>query len=169
MQNIITTERLALRAFELTDAAQVAKLAGDKRVSEMTKNIPHPYSEQMAIDWIATHDALFKSGKGVNYAITKQGDDNVIGTVSFVEFSNGVGTLGYWLGFEYWGQGFMPEAVNALVHHYQHKLKGLAATHFTENTRSRKVIEKLGLYYVEDTMIEICGEQRDISVHQVAF
>ncbi|NOU52164.1 GNAT family N-acetyltransferase [Pseudoalteromonas sp. JBTF-M23] len=171
MQAIINTERLVLRPFKQSDAKRVAQLAGDKRISEMTKNIPYPYSEDMAIEWIATHPAQFASGHSVVYAITTIECDDVIGTLGFVDINEGVGTLGYWLGVDFWGQGFAPEAVKGLVHYYQNEkgLKGLEATHFVENSRSRAVIEKLGLQYVEDTQIEVRGEQRTISVHRVRF
>ncbi|MCF6437720.1 GNAT family N-acetyltransferase [Pseudoalteromonas sp. MMG022] len=171
MQPIITTARLILRPFDFDDAATVAKLAGDKRVSDMTKNIPYPYSQDMATEWISTHQSQYESGESVVYAITQRGDNSVIGALGFVEIVNNVGTLGYWLGCDYWGQGIAPEAVNGLVSYYRkhHYLQGLEATHFVENTRSRAVIGKLGLSYVEDTEITLKGKQRAISAHRVMF
>ncbi|CAM4137648.1 GNAT family N-acetyltransferase [Pseudoalteromonas byunsanensis] len=171
MQPTITTKRLLLRPFNRNDAATVARLAGDKRVSDMTKNIPYPYSEDMAVDWICSHESEYESGRSVVYAITLKSDDAVIGALGFVEITDNVGTLGYWLGCDYWGQGITPEAVNGMVNYYKehHNLKGLAATHFVENHRSRAVIGKLGLSYVEDTEIELQGKQRAISVHRMMF
>ncbi len=81
MQPSITTERLLLRPFSHNDAATVAKLAGDKRVSDMTKNIPYPYSQDMAVEWIKTHKPQYESGHSVVYAITQKGDDGVIGAL----------------------------------------------------------------------------------------
>ncbi|BBN83774.1 N-acetyltransferase [Pseudoalteromonas sp. A25] len=171
MQAIISTERLVLRPFKQSDATRVAKLAGDKCISEMTKNIPYPYSEVMAVQWIATHKAQFESGNSVVYAITRTQSDDVIGSLGFVEINEGVGTLGYWLGVDFWGQGFALEAVKGLVHYYRNEkgLRGLEATHFAENTRSRTVIEKFGLQYVQDSKIEVRGEQRAICMHRVQF
>ena len=54
----LKTKRLLLNAFNEADAVLVTKLAGDKRVVEMTEAIPYPYEVHMAISWIS------KSPKG---------------------------------------------------------------------------------------------------------
>ena len=43
-----------LRALLLSDAARISLLAGDFDVASMTGTIPHPYSEEMAAEWIAS-------------------------------------------------------------------------------------------------------------------
>ena len=53
----IRTERLLLRAPALADAASISLLAGDYEVASMTGTIPHPYSEEMAVDWIQSLQA----------------------------------------------------------------------------------------------------------------
>ena len=46
---------LLLNSFKSSDAELVAKMAGDRRVVEMTTNIPYPYEAHMAISWIEVH------------------------------------------------------------------------------------------------------------------
>lgn len=122
MQETIESMRLVLRPFSFADAEGVASLAGDKRIADMTANIPHPYRLSDAVKWIATHEKLFLSGKGIVYAIVKKGTDELIGTVSLLQLDNGSGVLGYWLGVPYWGNGYATEASRLLISFSQEHL-----------------------------------------------
>ncbi|HAS8287028.1 TPA: N-acetyltransferase, partial [Vibrio vulnificus] len=82
MQQILETERLILRSFKQSDAEQVSVLAGDKRIAEMTANIPHPYEVSDAISWIKTHEIGFASGESIVYAIVHKESLELIGAVS---------------------------------------------------------------------------------------
>lgn len=62
MKKFFESDRLILRPFSLNDSERVAELVGEKKISEMTANIPHPYSISDAESWIRTHESLFLSG-----------------------------------------------------------------------------------------------------------
>jgi RimJ/RimL family protein N-acetyltransferase len=98
MQNRIETERLYLRPFTMDDAPNVAHLAGDKQIADMTANIPHPYTLKNALDWISTHEEALQNRASIVFAITLKDTGELIGAVSLEGISgDGVPSLGYWL------------------------------------------------------------------------
>ncbi len=54
MQPAVNTRNSVLRPFEQSDATHVQSLAVDSHIAEMTENIPHPYDDGMAENWIET-------------------------------------------------------------------------------------------------------------------
>ncbi|MCP3675590.1 MAG: GNAT family N-acetyltransferase, partial [Gammaproteobacteria bacterium] len=54
-QPILKTKRLILKPFTIEDSSRVTVLAGDKKIADVTANIPHPYPEGLANEWISTH------------------------------------------------------------------------------------------------------------------
>ena len=61
--------------------------------------------------------------------------------------------LGYWLGRPFWGQGIIPEASSELIRHAFEDLgiQILWCAHYDGNTKSRRVMEKLGFIYHHTT------------------
>jgi len=137
----IRTERLLLRAPTLADAAGISLLAGDYEVASMTGTIPHPYSEEMAVDWI---QSLQAGEEGVAFAIDRAGA--LIGCVGYRATEKTHAEMGYWIGKPYWGMGYATEAARALILHAFHKERFdyLTVGHFKENPASARVIAKLG-------------------------
>ncbi|MBE4731071.1 GNAT family N-acetyltransferase [Vibrio parahaemolyticus] len=167
MQQVIESERLILRPFSMSDAERVSELAGDKQISEMTANIPHPYTISDAENWIRTHAELFLSRKGIVYAIVLKESSELIGAISFPKLENGLGILGYWLGVPYWGCGYATEASKILISYSKrhYGLTRLKVMHLVGNERSKSVIEKLGVKYVGDQTNRMQGKGREVSVY----
>ena len=59
------------------------------------------------------------------------------------------GEIGFWLGQEFWGQGYMSEAIAAMLAYSftVKKLSKLWFGYFAENTRSKKLSAKFGFQY----------------------
>ena len=71
MQPELTTERLVLRPFLLTDAEAVSVLAGDEDIARNTLNIPYPYDREHAEEWITAHPGQFDRREAVTYAVDR--------------------------------------------------------------------------------------------------
>jgi [ribosomal protein S5]-alanine N-acetyltransferase len=106
LQPEITTERLLLRQFRQSDALLVQKLAGDEAIAATALNIPHPFEDGMAEEWIATHQPDWEAGKAANFAIVLRQKPILVGAVGLsLNSANEEAELGYWIGKPYWGQG----------------------------------------------------------------
>ena len=145
---VLQTPRLMLRFFELTDAPAVLRLVGDRAIAETTLNIPHPYEEGMAEQWISTHREKFEDGELMNFAITLHTTGELIGAIGLLinrDFDRG--ELGYWIGKPYWGNGYCTEAARAILRYsfVEINLNRIYANHFIENLASGNVMKKIGM------------------------
>jgi ribosomal-protein-alanine N-acetyltransferase len=58
----LPTARLILREFAVEDAPEVQRLVGEWEVARPLLIVPHPYEEDMALEWIATHRPAYEGG-----------------------------------------------------------------------------------------------------------
>lgn len=144
----LNASRVLLRAFRLEDAPEVRRLAGDRLVADTTANIPHPYEEGVAEQWIGTHSEAFESGKAVTFAIEHATAHSLIGTISIhVNVTYRWAEMGYWIGRPHWNKGYCTEAAREAIR-YAFAALGLNrvhATHFTRNPGSGRVMQKAGM------------------------
>lgn len=146
----INTDRLILRPFTKADAPEVQRLAGDKKVAETTLNIPHPYEDGMAEEWIATHKQSFNEGRAVSLAITDKADGRLLGAISLqIVARHRRAEMGYWIGVPYWNKGYCTEAVKAMIEYGFEKLglNRIYAHYIVRNEASGRVMEKAGMKY----------------------
>jgi RimJ/RimL family protein N-acetyltransferase len=146
----LRTKRLLLRPFTLKDAPIVQKLAGDKTIAETTLNIPHPYPNGLAENWISTHASRFRDNRGAIYAITLPESRELLGSIGLVTVPDHQrAELGYWLGRPYWNQGYTTEAARELLRFgfTELGLHRIYASHFSRNPASGRVMQKIGMQY----------------------
>jgi len=146
----LTTERLILRPFALTDAARVQQLAGAREIADMTGHIPHPYPDGAAEEWIATHEPEWKHGKAAVFAITLHDTGELIGAIGLTlhpQYHHA--ELGYWLGTPYWNHGYTTEAARTVIRFgFQDlALNRVYASHFARNPASGRVMQKCGMQH----------------------
>lgn len=148
---ILETERLILRTWEKTDVDVLYELAQDEHVGPPCGWSPHKdirESEEI-LENILMND--------YTYAIVLKETGQVIGDISLMPNSESKycendmqAEIGFWLGFPYWGRGYMPEACTSLIRYgfEERKLEKIVCSHNIENQNSRRVQEKCGFKYL---------------------
>ena len=137
-----------LRAFTQADIPNLVRFAGSDEVYATTLNIPHPYTDQHAIDWIATHEATLASGHGIVWAIALGDSDELVGTIDIrLRTIQERAEIGYWIGPPHWGNGYATEAVGAVLRYGFEELGlyRIYADHFAGNDASGRVLTKAGM------------------------
>ena len=82
-------------------------------------------------------------------------DKKSIRSVSALDKRNENHVLGYWIGEEYWGNGYALEACNSLITYFfsNHSGNILYASHMLKNEKSKKILLKLGFQKVSEGKI----------------
>lgn len=147
---VIDTERLILRPFEQADLDDFYEYASVEGVGEMAGWKHHESKEesQKILNAFIEQDKVF--------AIVEKASGKVIGSLgieeygleeALTEFARYYGReIGYVLGKNYWGKGYMPEAVNAVIDYLfgEVGLDFLTCGYYNFNARSKRVQEKCG-------------------------
>lgn len=109
-----------------------------------------------------------RAGSALPLFLFRRADDAFVGAVTLDNIRRGpaqAGTLGYWVGAPYQRQGYMREAIEAVVHHAFSALdlSRIEAGCLPENVASRGVLEKVGFKYegVAQSYLQINGRWRN--------
>lgn len=150
----LETPRLIIRDFRLEDAASLAKNINHHLISDLTANIPHPYTLEMAQKYMA-EDALEREKEvRVNYrfAIQLKEDSSVIGSIGLhkLDLKNQRAEIGYWLAVDYHRSGIMSEAEKAILAFGfdELKLHKIYGTALAINDGSNSLFRKFGFRLV---------------------
>lgn len=166
----IKTERLLLRCFKLTDTKQVQALAGNFNVSKTTLNIPYPYKDGMAEEWIRTEQNYFDNNSQVTFAITDKLTGALMGAISLLSIKDKKAGIGYWIGEPFWSKGYCTEATAALIDYAfsKRRLVKLVAEHLSSNPASGKVMKKVGMHHVATKRIkDRFSNTVDVEIYQI--
>ena len=140
---VLETERLSLRRPTLADVKAIARLANDRRIAENTRRLPHPYSQEHAVEFVR-----FTAAEPRELAFLVEHNFAAIGVVGINMAEPDAPELGYWLGVDHWGQGFGTEAARAAIDYFFEELSGehLFAGARVTNPASR-ILEKCGFQW----------------------
>jgi RimJ/RimL family protein N-acetyltransferase len=143
------TARLVLGAFEPADAPELRRLAGAREVADTTLSIPHPYDLDHARAWIGHQRRESVRGRATNFAIRQAAGAVLIGCVGLrdIDREHLQAELGFWIGREWWGQGYAREAAAAVMRFgfEQLGLNRIYAHHMARNPAAGHVLLHLGM------------------------
>lgn len=144
----IETERLILRPTVESDADDIYEYARDENVGVHAGWQPHKNIEETR----QIMNVIFIDKENV-FAIVLKASGKVIGSVGVIDDPkreyDQVKMIGYALGHDYWGKGYMTEAAKALVAYSFDtlKLEMISAYCYPYNERSRNILLKLGFKF----------------------
>lgn len=145
---ILETERLFLRPWKESDAADLYDCAKNPKVGPPAGWAPHESAEY----------SLFVINNILNgceaYAICLKSDKKPIGAAELMlknrfEDNPDECELGFWLAEPFWGQGLIPEASRELLRRAFEDLnmRKVWCAYYDGNEKSKRVQEKLGFKY----------------------
>lgn len=154
MKAYIETKRLILRNFRLEDAQSMFEsYCHDEEVTRYLTWDPHQNVQETITRLMQVQlPAIEKDA--ADFAITLKGSDNVVGSIGTVNdyISEGYAEIGYVIARKYWNQGYMSEALEAIIQFlFTHTTTPkIRAIHDIDNLASGKVMQKCGMHYVKD-------------------
>lgn len=106
----IETDRLTVRPFALSDAADLQEILGD---AETMRFCEPPYSPEQTARFLSE----FCIGRGGALAAERRADGKVIGYLLLSGLDSGCCEMGWFFNRAVWGMGFAHEACAAVVRH----------------------------------------------------
>jgi ribosomal-protein-alanine N-acetyltransferase len=144
---VLETERLILRKPEVRDIDEMYHYRSNP---ELMRYIPHrlAHSKEQVANAMNFIHGLIDKNEGINWAITKKGDDKIIGMVGYVRFflDHYRAEIGYMLHTPHHGTGIAQEATQAAIN-YGFDVMGLHSIEAIinyENEASKRLVEKMG-------------------------
>lgn len=108
----LRTERLLLSPPEHRDAESIRRLCQDPVLSRYIPAIGQPYTLDHAVSFLDFTTHGWDSGLELTWALRRP-DGELIGVISLRRDT--ADDVGFWLGAEYRGHGYLPEALNAVL------------------------------------------------------
>jgi [ribosomal protein S5]-alanine N-acetyltransferase len=144
---IIEAPRLRLRWIEESDIEELYAIFSDPRVMHYWSTPPLQNRDE-ALALLREIQTSNRQGSMLKWGVALKPNDNLIGTVTLFNMDrrNGRAEIGYALASFYWGQGYIHEALQALLNYCFEdlKLRRLEADVDPRNNPSIKTLERLG-------------------------
>lgn len=142
-----TTERLSVRPMRKSDARAIFEIRKDERVTAGYAQEPYR-SPREARNWIGKRLPARSAKDSAFWVLVPRGDALAVGAVCFWHFDSGSNRaeIGYELGRESWGKGYMSEALPPIISFGFESLhlNRIEACPFARNEASRRLLARLG-------------------------
>jgi ribosomal-protein-alanine N-acetyltransferase len=146
---ILETNRLVLRQLTVDDSENWFKNLSDDGVAVLIGMEPLENVEDSK-SIINSFIDRYEKKNGMAWAIILKEDESFIGTCSYEKIDNHnlSGEIGYDLLKKYWGQGFMAEALSAIIDYgfESLRLNRIEAHTAAINSASRNLLRRLGFF-----------------------
>jgi RimJ/RimL family protein N-acetyltransferase len=139
-------EGLILRPWTISDAPQLALIADNKKITDNLRDgIPYPYTLKDAFNWL--NIILPENNPPRFFAIVI--DKQVVGSIGIVSKSDIYiknFEIGFFVSENSWGKGIATRAIKAATSYAfrNFDIVRIYAESFSENTGSRRALEKAG-------------------------
>jgi len=164
--------RITLVKPDIKYKTRLVNILNDKSISKFT-HIPYPYDAKQAIAYVRKSKLAHKKKINYPYLISLSRTKDIIGGAGIVRIDkrDNHGEIGYWIGKPYRGKEYAMEATYLLLDYGFNKLKlnRLSINCSTKNSKSKKVIQKLGAKYegIARQKILIGKRYHDEYVHSI--
>ena len=147
---MLQTKRLWIRPYKQQDEESVYKIINSKEIYRTTLNIPYPYPRDQVGIWLhfTLKNSLYQ--KGYEWGVFTK-EDQYIGNVGIVNIDHihKNGEITYFIGEDYWNQGYATEAVKVMLDFAfkQLNLERVQGRCMTQNAASLRVMQKCHFKY----------------------
>jgi hypothetical protein len=133
----------------MDDAIRIHELSNDKAITSTTLRIPYPSTLEDTKNFIKACESC-NLVHGIVFTILLKDTREIIGVISLeIEPEHERGMFGYWIGKDYWGNGYCTEAARAVLDFGFKKLNlhRIFAQYMKENEASGKIMKNIGMQY----------------------
>lgn len=159
----LETERLVLRYITRNDVQAIYEgWANDPEVARYVTWNAHEnisVTEKVMDYWLDE----YKKDNCYIYGIERRADGALMGMIDVVGYDNGSPVIGYCSGRKFWGNGYMTEALKAVVNElFSDRYETILIEAAKENIASNRVIQKAGFEFVESRETQISPQKPEM-------
>lgn len=171
MEHIQIDKNLYIRLLTARDAESLFTLTIDSK-DYLKKWLPWLdtiQEENDSLNFIKNQLLAFEEQTGITFGIFA--NDNLVGVISYntIDHANKTGEIGYWIGKNYQGNGYITKATKALIDYGFDKLQlnRIVIQCATGNIPSQKIPEKL--HFTKEGILREAGILYDSYVDHIVY